>query len=205
MDIPPSLVRDPHTSLEASPQSPFQTIASNRMWVLVGGATVGVLSPMVDIILIQRLRLFEAPHSLPRGSAPSPWSCMVRLFLLSSLTSQLLIDVAYQTPRPANVHPAIPRHYLSTPNMNPVPIALMQGPTSVFIVTQANYDCSQPFPITALSQPCTYQEYSLSSAMAKDFDGLFRPDEVAFRNVTFNQKVSIRLRVCYLSMNARRE
>ena len=204
--MPPSLVQDPHTSWEASPQSPFQTRAPNGMWVLVGGATVRVLSPMVDIIPIQRLRSFKALHSLPRGSASSPWSCMVRLFPLSSFTaSQLLIDVAYQTPRPANVHPAIPRHYLSTPNMNPVPIALMQGPTSVFIVTQANYDCSQPFPIIALSQPCTYQEYSLSSAMAKDFDGLFRPDEPAFRNVTFNQKVSIRLRVCYLSMNARRE
>ncbi|KAM5530140.1 hypothetical protein V8D89_016196 [Ganoderma adspersum] len=31
--------------------------------------------------------------------------------------------------------------------------------------------------------------------MAKDFDALFRPEEVAFPNVTFNQKVSIRLRV----------
>ncbi|KAI1796792.1 hypothetical protein LXA43DRAFT_575930 [Ganoderma leucocontextum] len=79
--------------------------------------------------------------------------------------------------------------------MNLVPLRLEQVSTDLFIITQTNYDCGQPFPTTAVSQPCAYSQFRLLSANAKDFDALSSPNEVAFPNVTFGQKISFRLRV----------
>ncbi len=201
MNMPPSLVEDPHT-WKALSRGTFQPTAPNCMGILFRGATVCIWLRIISFILMRRIRPFQVDRPVPWASLPPGWSDMTRPSGSSYPSSQLMTVSSSQVPAAPNTYTAIDGAYSSIPNTNPAPLRLVQGPNGAIIVAQTDYQCSQPFPTAPLSQPCAYQAFRLSSANANNFDALSRPHEVAFPDVTFGQKVSCRIRVRHPQMHA---
>ena len=116
--------------------------------------------------------------------------------------SQLMTASTSPVPALASADTASQDTYPSTKSTKFGPLRLELDPTGTVIIAQSDYECGQPFPTNALSQPCAYDGFSLSSAMANKFDALSGAHEVAFPGVTFGQKISVRLRVCHPLLHA---
>ncbi|PIL24859.1 hypothetical protein GSI_12746 [Ganoderma sinense ZZ0214-1] len=128
-------------------------------------------------------------------SLPPDWPDTTPHFVSSYSSSQLMTLSTSRVPVVANSYTAFNRSHLSAQSTKFVPLHLEQDPTGAFIVAQTNYDCGQPFPTTTLSEPCAYEGFSLSNAIANSFCTLSNAREVAFPGVTFGQKISVRLRL----------